>query len=320
MIEKFTPPKPLNTAVLFLVFNRLDVTKQVFQAIRQAKPPRLYIAADGARKNKEGETEKTIAVRDYVLQNIDWDCEVKTLFREENLGCKYAVSGGIDWFFEQEEMGIILEDVVTAPGFLEFMNQALDFYRNDHSILSIAGYGLPLSIQDYKNDAYALSRFNAWRFGIWQREFQLVEYISKKEYADFLCNKEAVGRFIRGGGEDMLNMLELEVSGKIDAFDVKAMFCQFKKEMLTVYPKKSLVQNIGHDGTGIHCGKTYKFNHNKLWGKLTGFNFLENPQIDERVRKANYAFRKQGCRGKARMFLIKTGLYQMFIRLKYGME
>ena len=108
--DSFTPPQPLNTAVLFLVFNRLDTTKQVFEAIREAKPPRLYIAADGARETKAGEAEKVTAVRDFILKNIDWECDIKTLFREENLGCKYAVSGAIDWFFDNEEMGIILED------------------------------------------------------------------------------------------------------------------------------------------------------------------------------------------------------------------
>ena len=108
--SNFTPPHPLNTAVLFLVFSRLDTTKQVFESIRQAKPPRLYIAADGAREVKEGEAEKVKAVRDYITSNIDWECEVKTLFREQNFGCKMAVSGAIDWFFQNEEMGIILED------------------------------------------------------------------------------------------------------------------------------------------------------------------------------------------------------------------
>ena len=108
--RKFIPPHPLETAVLFLVFNRLDTTKQVFEAIRQAKPPRLYVAADGPRESKEGEKEKVKAVRKYVMDNIDWKCEVKTLFRDKNLGCKMAVSGAIDLFFENEEMGIILED------------------------------------------------------------------------------------------------------------------------------------------------------------------------------------------------------------------
>jgi len=108
--DQFIPSRPLKTPVLFLVFNRLDTTKQVFEAIRRAKPPRLYVAADGPRDSKPDEDNKVKAVRDYVIGHIDWDCEVKTLFREKNLGCKYAVSGSIDWFFENEEMGIILED------------------------------------------------------------------------------------------------------------------------------------------------------------------------------------------------------------------
>ena len=110
MTDKFIQPSPLNTAVLFLVFNRLDTTKEVFESIKEAKPPRLYIAADGARESINGEDKRVEEIRDYILENIDWGCEVKTLFRNENLGCKMAVSGAIDWFFENEEMGIILED------------------------------------------------------------------------------------------------------------------------------------------------------------------------------------------------------------------
>lgn len=95
----FVPPHPLKTVVLFMVFNLLDTIKQVFDAIRQAKPPKFYIAADGARDGKEGEKEKVEPVRKYVLENINWQCDVKTLLRDKNLGCKYAVSGAISWFF-----------------------------------------------------------------------------------------------------------------------------------------------------------------------------------------------------------------------------
>jgi len=80
----FTPPHPLKTAVLFLVFNRPDITKQVFEAIRKAKPLRFYVAADGPRADKAGEAEKCEEVRRIAMQ-VDWDCEVKTLFRDKNL-------------------------------------------------------------------------------------------------------------------------------------------------------------------------------------------------------------------------------------------
>ena len=101
MSEVFVPSAPLQTAVLFLVFNRPDTTKQVFEAIRQAKPPRLYVAADGPRDNRQGEAERAEQVR-QIATAVDWSCEVRTLFRDQNLGCKRAVSEGIDWFFESE--------------------------------------------------------------------------------------------------------------------------------------------------------------------------------------------------------------------------
>ena len=89
----------LNTPILFLIFNRLDTTKKVFETIKKNKPSKLYIASDGARAHKQGEKEIVQQVRDFVLENINWDCKVQTLFRQENLGCKEAVSTAIFFFF-----------------------------------------------------------------------------------------------------------------------------------------------------------------------------------------------------------------------------
>ncbi len=97
----------LNTPILFLIFNRSDRTQKVFNEIKKAKPKKLFVSADGPRTNKIGEAEKCLAVRDIILKQIDWDCELFTLFRDKNLGCKVAVSSGIDWFFKNEENGII---------------------------------------------------------------------------------------------------------------------------------------------------------------------------------------------------------------------
>ena len=98
---QFNPTHPLNTSVLLLTFNKLDTTKQVFGSIRKAKVPRLYIASDGARLGVEGEADKVKIVREYLTSNIDWPCQIKTLFREKNLGCKKGVTGAIDWFFKR---------------------------------------------------------------------------------------------------------------------------------------------------------------------------------------------------------------------------
>ncbi len=100
-----TASSPLETAVLFLIFNRPDTTEKVFEAIRDARPPRLYIACDGARPGKEGEAELVDGLRKEILQKVDWPCEVHTLFREANLGCKLAVSGAIERASASREIG-----------------------------------------------------------------------------------------------------------------------------------------------------------------------------------------------------------------------
>ena len=124
--DKINSPASLKTAVLFLVFNRPDTTKEVFEKIRQAKPQRLYVAGDGPREGREGEIEKVTKARE-IASKVDWPCEVKTLFREKNLGCKKGVSSAITWFFEQEEQGIILEDdCVPNLDFFTFCENLLD--------------------------------------------------------------------------------------------------------------------------------------------------------------------------------------------------
>jgi len=116
--------------VLFLIFNRPDTTTRVFEAIRAARPERLYVAADGPRMTREGEAERCAEAR-RIATAVDWPCEVKTLFRETNLGCRAAVSGAITWFFEHEEEGIILEDdCLPDPSFFPYCTELLAHYRD----------------------------------------------------------------------------------------------------------------------------------------------------------------------------------------------
>ena len=102
LLKRISAPKFMKSAVLFLIFNRPETTIKVFEKIRAAKPPKLYISADGPRSNRPGELERCEEARKIAL-GVDWPCEVKTLFRESNLGCKMGVASGIDWFFQNEE-------------------------------------------------------------------------------------------------------------------------------------------------------------------------------------------------------------------------
>jgi hypothetical protein len=121
----------LDCPVLFIIFNRPETTVRVFEAIRKAHPKQLFVAADGPRMGKEGEKERCEEARKIATQ-VDWDCEVKTLFRDENIGCGRGPAEAITWFFEHVEKGIILEDdCLPSQSFFGFCEKLLERYKND---------------------------------------------------------------------------------------------------------------------------------------------------------------------------------------------
>jgi hypothetical protein len=180
-----------NTPVLFLIFNRPNTTEQVFEAIAKAKPRCLFVAADGPRTDKEGEAEKCQAVRD-IIKRVDWDCEVKTLFREQNLGCKEAVSSAITWFFEQVEEGIILEDdCLPSDSFFSFCAELLEKYRDDKRIMMISGDNFQDGIQRGDASYYFSSVPWIWGWATWRRAWRLYD----REMQTFPSFVKAFGMF-----------------------------------------------------------------------------------------------------------------------------
>ena len=171
----------LTSPVLFLIFNRPKTTEQVFSAIKKAQPPRLYIAADGPRSEYSTDSESCDMVRS-IATNVDWDCEVKTLFRDQNLGCRLAVSQAISWFFENELEGIILEDdCLPSQSFFWFCQELLELFRNDKRVGAICGfYSNEL---DYSPSAsYFLSRYmRVWGWAGWRRTFEEYDSLLKNQ-------------------------------------------------------------------------------------------------------------------------------------------
>jgi len=267
--NSFTPPHPLNAAVLFLVFNRPDTTKQVFEAIRKAKPPRLYVAADGSRAKKVGEAEKVEQVRRIATQ-VDWDCEVKTLFREKNLGCRVGVSSAIDWFFENEEEGIILEDdCLPSQSFFWFCEELLERYREDMRIMAISGANFQRG-PAHNEFSYYFSRFNhCWGWASWSRawlhyekDMQSWPYIRDHSYLqDILLNKKSVKYWSK--------IFETTYKNEIDTWDYQWTFSCWVQNGLTILPNVNLVSNIGFAGDATHT--TGKDNANS---KISVFNLL----------------------------------------------
>lgn len=135
MMESFR----LTISVVLLVFNRPSVTSRVFAAIRETRPTRLFIIADGPREGRSSDVASCAEVR-RIVACIDWPCEVSRNYSDVNLGCKKRVASGLDWVFQQVEEAIILEDdCLPDPTFFRFCQELLGRYRDDEKVMSICG-------------------------------------------------------------------------------------------------------------------------------------------------------------------------------------
>jgi hypothetical protein len=252
MTQKRLASQYLTTPVLLLVFNRPDTTARVFETIRQARPQRLYIASDGPRAWKNGETQKVIDARKVALA-VDWKCEVKTLFRRKNLGCKAAVESAITWFFTQEKEGIVLEDdCVPNSDFFLFCEKNLKKYRNNKKILTILGN----NFQDGKirgSKSYYFSKyFHCWGWATWRRTWNYYDgHISFwpkwKQSLDWISkfsNKEE-----RQYWSSVFDKVYLN---QIDTWDYPFITCLWKKGGFNIIPNVNLVSNIGFGENATH--------------------------------------------------------------------
>ncbi|MDP2237968.1 MAG: nucleotide-diphospho-sugar transferase [Bacteroidales bacterium] len=255
----------IKTPVLFLVFNRPDATKQVFEAIRKAKPPRLYVAADGPRISKDGEAQLVQQVRS-IATNVDWDCEVKTLFRDENLGCKYAVSVAITWFFQQEEQGIILEDdCLPSQSFFLFCEELLGRYKDDLRVWHISGNNFQNGVKRGES-SYYFSKFNhIWGWASWANRWSNYD-VEIKSYDSFIANNVLNDLFeLDQDKKYWSNIFDLVNNGKIDTWDYQWTYTVWVNSGLSVLPNKNLVSNIGFGPTATHT-KDIESYHSRLPG------------------------------------------------------
>jgi hypothetical protein len=243
----------MKSALLFLVFNRPDTTQKVFEAIREARPPRLYVAADGSRSGREGERERCEEVR-KIATAVDWPCEVKTLFRTENLGCKRGVSGGINWFFENEEEGIILEDdVLPMPSFFPYCDELLERYRHNPKVGVISGCNL-VSKRFTPRESYFFSRYNhVWGWASWRRAWQHYD-VNMTTWPKW---RDQGGLKSLSDGNRLFEpfwrpIFDNAFKGGIDTWDYQWMFTCWSHGMLTALPAHNQTHNLGFGTDAVH--------------------------------------------------------------------
>jgi hypothetical protein len=252
MKDKFITLIPLNTPILFLIFNRSDTTQKVFDAIKKAKPKQLFIAADGPRLNKVGEIEKCRKTRE-IATSVDWDCEVKTLFRDKNLGCKMAISSAIEWFFENVEEGIILEDdCLPNQSFFWFCRELLEYYRKDTRIMHIGANNFQLGRKRGEGTYYFSKYGHIWGWATWRRAWKCFD-VKMNNFEKFKAEKQINNIFrIRQQQKYWRKIFQSVYDGKIDTWDYIWTYICLVNNGLCIIPQVNLVSNIGFGLDSTH--------------------------------------------------------------------
>lgn len=289
------------TPILFIIFNRPKTTKEVFKQIRKIKPKQLFIAADGPRKHVPEDKEKCRKARE-IVNKVDWDCEVKTLFRNKNLGGPVGIPKAIDWFFSYVEEGIILEDdCVPNQSFFKFCSELLEYYRNDTRVALISGNNFAENLELENNKSYFFSKYAfIWGWATWKSKWENFDF-EMKGWPSFLKENQLITRFPRKHArlhwleklEQMYKMYKKYGNKKGQHWDRKLNMSIFMNSQLSVMPVFNLVSNIGY-GEGSsnfkRRGPFQDLNTKELKFPLTHPLYIANNElIDDEHEKLRFS-------------------------------
>lgn len=234
----------LHKAVLLITFNRLHYLKEVFAAIAKARPPRLYLASNGARESVPGEKEKVAEIRAWLLAHVDWPCAVKTRFLEKNSGgAGTGVSGAVTWFFQHEKDGIVLEDdSLPTQTFFRFCEECLDRYADDKRIWHITGVA-PIDVKTA--DSYYFAKImHCWGWAGWADRWLPHFTLDLHDVGDDVYARFSKRKYVQDYWRRCV-----EESGTIDTWDYQWTTTIVAHGGLCINPVRNLISNIGVEGT-----------------------------------------------------------------------
>lgn len=263
----------MKAPVLLITFARLDTTLKVLASIRKYQPTRLYISSDYGRDNKfldrynMYEHQWVEKIRNIILQSIDWKCEIYTLFSDKNLGCKKAVSSALDWFFDHEEAGIILEDdTVPNQSFFIFCEEMLKKYKDNPRIFMISGWSAldfnKTAKTSLQEDYFFSKHTHIWGWATWQRAWKLYH----RTFDDFEKDFSLLTFDNQKDKQEWYKNLKAYHENKIDTWDYPWTYTIWKHGGLSIYPKNNMINNIGFNrDDATHTKDESKFQDMKVY-------------------------------------------------------
>lgn len=241
-----------STPVLVIAFNRPLKLKRVIDALREVKPERVYLAVDGPRYQEErGLVDACIDA----VGCIDWTRHVNLRANEFNFGCRDAVVSAIDWFFEHEESGAILEDdVLPGRGFLPFASAMLRRFELNPQVGFVTGFNRVPMERQKGADLYRFSRFaHVWGWATWRQVWQRYQkdITHWQRELDFKQLRQRVDGSIT---ESLFwwRKFNQVTSGKLNTWDAQLQYLALREGLLTVAPRVSLTENIGFGVDATH--------------------------------------------------------------------
>ncbi len=250
----------ISAPILFIAFNRPDITKITFDYIRKAKPSKLYVAVDGARQDKENE-DKLIDQVKRIVENVNWKCDVNYKYNEANQGAEITVSSAVSWVLDKEEFVIVLEDDIVAPlAFLKFAQEMLIKYRNNEQVWMVAGPNSTPYPHPDKYD-YFYSRYgHTWGWATWKRvwdKFDLNTEI-ENEYIDLNYLKNKTNSIQEAEYyKNLFSILKENGKGN-NTWDYIFAYLRFINNAMSIVPRVNLTSNIGV--YGLHA-RGARYNH-----------------------------------------------------------
>lgn len=247
--------------IALFVYNRPRHTKKTLDALKKntlAKESPLFIFSDGCKG--EGDRKGVEKVRE-ILHSLDKSCfkSVSIIKKKKNNGLAQSIISGVTEVLKSFDKVIVLEDdLVTSQAFLGYMNTMLDIYKDEKKIYSISGYNHPKKLmkipKEYPYDIYFNPRASSWGWATWKDRWETVDW-KIKDFEVFLKDSKKQKKF-NEGGSDMSRMLIRQMKGELDSWAIRWCYHHFKNNAFCIYPTKSYIDNIGHDGSGVHCGES----------------------------------------------------------------
>ncbi|MDD3320926.1 MAG: glycosyl transferase [Paludibacter sp.] len=284
--------------IILFVYNRPLHTEKTLNALKNnnlASESVLYIYCDGPKKEATAETVQLINEVRSVIKRDKWCKEVYVIERHENKGLANSVIMGVSEVIQKHEKVIVLEDdLITSPFFLNYMNESLDFYMNYNSVFSVSADRPPINkLQipaNYTYDVFASIRNYSYGWGTWINRWEKVDWEMKLLPA--LLENNAMKNAFNRGGDDLSVMLQMQQNKQIDSWSIRFTFAHFIQHSVSIMPCKSYVQNIGMDGSGMHCKATniIPSNTNFEIPDSRSFKFLDCIYEDDRIINEFYSF------------------------------